>query len=187
MRGGIATCGETNRPKGVETQEGGEPPKVGLPDLCAVDATLEPGLEVSNSKHLDAGCWAIDTGNANAWAGCFEFLERSTAHIVLFQECKLAAGDSVCAAEQRARNLKWNTCIAPCAVSVVGGRSAGVAVATRSHIGMTIPIETSLTSVDVALPPERFMMRLVGGYLSWGDLCWVNLSSYYCWCYCTLQ
>ena len=96
-------------------------------------------IGMGDAQHVDSGLWAIDTVNPNAWPGFIGYLRLSSADMVVGQELKRIRGQELKAAEDTAKNDKWNLAINPCVVSEVGGRSAGGSVACRSHIGMTTP------------------------------------------------
>ena len=64
-------------------------------------------------------------------------MHRTAADVVLAHEVKLPAGYPKDAAEQAARSKKWNLAVEACYVTAVGGKSAGVAIATRCFIGMS--------------------------------------------------
>ena len=87
-------------------------------------------------------------------------MRRYAADFLGMQETKIAEGDVLAAAEQNARNSKWNVSITPCRVTEVGGKSAGVAVATRNHIGMAEAEPARLTQ-DLH-QRGRFSIRRVG-------------------------
>ena len=97
------------------------------------DATLS----VFDCEHRKMLCWAIETVNPNAWSAATAYLATTIADIVLVQETKLPEGYPCDAAEQAARNNKWSVGLEPCLETKAGGNSAGVAVCTRSFIGMS--------------------------------------------------
>ena len=114
---------------------------------------------MGDTSHREAGLWAIDTLNPNAWNSAAEFLRLSSADFFLTQEVKKRAGDECDAAESTARTAGWSVSIAPCRITAKQACSAGVAVGARSHIGMSKP-QTSLLN-NPALG-GRFTMRLIG-------------------------
>ena len=87
-------------------------------------------------------------------------MHRTAADVILAQEVKLPAGYPKEAAEQAARSKKWKLAIEACHITAVGGKSAGVAVATRSFIGMS----SSMVAEDSQMlhQPGHFGMRHVG-------------------------
>ena len=111
---------------------------VGSPDsyLWPNDASLSS----KDEEHRRNAWWAIDSVNPNAWPAAVEYLNSTTADIALVQEAKVQEGYPCDAAEQAARVKKWNVSLNPCMVTAAGGKSAGTAVATRSHIGMSQPL-----------------------------------------------
>ena len=56
---------------------------------------------------------------------------------MLLQETKTRPGYCTEAAEQSARNAKWNISIQACHETQAGGCSAGVAIGVRNYIGMS--------------------------------------------------
>ena len=64
-------------------------------------------------------------------------MHRAAADVVLTQDVKLPTGYPKDAAEQAARSKKWNLAVEACHVTAVGGKSAGVSIATRCFIGMS--------------------------------------------------
>ena len=108
-----------------------------------------------NKDHRDEGLWAFDTCNANAWAGAKKYLERTQADFVAVQEAKITSGE--CAdVEQAARNSGWKTAIGACTITEAEGKSAGVAICGRTHIGMKNSI------CDEAWPKllnQRFILK----------------------------
>ena len=105
---------------------------------------LKAAIEGSDCSHRDHGLWAVETANPNAWNGATEYLNSSAADFLAFQETKVDKGD-VNDAENAARNLRWSASVSPCLQGAGGGKSAGVAVACREHIGMS----TSCEEVDL--------------------------------------
>ena len=87
-------------------------------------------------------------------------MHRTAADVVLTLEVKLLAGYPKDVAEQAARRKKWNLAVEACHVTAVGGKSAGVAIATRCFIGMS-----SSKVVDESQKlhqPGHFGMKHVG-------------------------
>ena len=76
------------------------------------------------------------------------------------QETKVPTGQQQDEAEQTARNSRWNASLQACSVSAVGGKSAGVAVAVRTEVGLAQPAVT----IDNATGPEpsRVGIRRIG-------------------------
>ena len=66
----------------------------------------DQSLSMYDSSHRQAGFWAIDTFNANAWTAGAAYMEGSTADVILTQELKVADGQLRDQAEQSARNAK---------------------------------------------------------------------------------
>ena len=149
-RMGVDLC--TTDDKTVESRRrGGKNPQPRSLDLHEV--------EKADESHRKQGLWAIDTVNPNAWPGTADYLKQTSADLCVTQEAKLSDGEDVATAVQTMRAAKWSASITPCSVSVKGGRSAGVAVCTRSHVGVSIPKAAQLTRA--LFPPGRFMIRTV--------------------------
>lgn len=99
----------------------------------------DASLPLADTSHREAGLWAFDTVNPNAWPAGSEYMAKSGADVILTQEVKVPADCPKLAAEQAARSLKWKVAIEPCQITPAGGRSAGTAVAARAYIGMSTP------------------------------------------------
>ena len=140
------------------------PVAVGSPDswLWPNDASLS----MKDVEHRRHGWWAIETLNPNAWPAAAEYLNGTSADIVLVQEAKVPEGYPADAAEQTARTLKWSVSINPCAITGNGGKSAGTAVATRTHIGMSLPSAVQATSHLHA--KGRFSMKRISAITKGG-------------------
>ena len=92
-------------------------------------------LSLLSKQHWFEGLWAFDTCNPNAWLGAKKYLERTQADFVAIQEAKRPTSE--CAdIEQAARNSGWKTAIGPCTITGADGKSAGVAICGRTHVGM---------------------------------------------------
>ena len=86
--------------------------------------------------HRDLGLWAVDSVNANSCNTLSSYLDKSMADVVLAQEVKLVAGDSLTSAEPSLATRAWRARIQPCTLGPAGGLSAGTLVGVRHHIGM---------------------------------------------------
>jgi endonuclease/exonuclease/phosphatase family metal-dependent hydrolase len=98
---------------------------------------------VASMEHRVRGLWAIDTVNPNAWAGLTEYIGLSSANMVVGQEAKQLDEETM-EGEATMRAKGWKAMVEPCCSTELEGKSAGVAVAVRKHIGMSrsMPIET---------------------------------------------
>ena len=126
----------------------------GLEDLSCAD---DGSLSLLSKEHRLEGLCAFDTCNSNAWAGARKYLERTQADFVAIQEAKIS-NDERADTEQAARNTGWKTAIGACAITDADGKSAGVAICGRTHIGMKNSI------CDEAWPEflsQRFMLKHV--------------------------
>jgi len=103
----------------------------GIDDLSWAD---DGSLSALSKQHWHQGLWAFDTCNANAWSGAKKYLEKTQADFVAVQEAKIPKEE--CADnEQAARNSGWKTAIGPCTITEAEGKSAGVAICGRTHVG----------------------------------------------------
>lgn len=123
-------------------------------------------LAFDDVSHQKAGLWAIDTCNPNAWPAALDYLRVTAADFVVLQETKLRGEEACAAAEQVARSSGWSASILPCGRADAGGRSAGVAVAVRSHVGLSLPGPVALT--QPTHQAGRFVMRRVGAICAGG-------------------
>ncbi len=104
-------------------------------DVCPDDGTLA----AKDRSHVVAGLWAIDTVNPNAWPSTMEYLQLSAADLVVTQEPKVLPGQPCADSEAQARQAKWALSLEPCLITEAAGKSAGVTVGARSHIGVSQP------------------------------------------------
>ena len=121
-------------------------------------------VDMGDDRHRKLGLWAFDTVNPNAWTGAEEVLDSSTADFVAFQETKVEADEKL-NKEEVAKGKGWKMSINTCLYGEGGGRSAGVAVGCRKHIGMDEAFE------DEELPEElrgRFTAKRVGAVCKGG-------------------
>ena len=124
----------------------------------------EPTMELPTELHLasvlhrEKGWWAIDTVNGNAFAASLDFLKATSADVALLQEGRVRAS-AVPDKEQVARNASWNLALSPCAATQADRSSAGVAVATRAHIGLPYPAACNFVA-SFAVP--RFTCKRAG-------------------------
>ena len=80
---------------------------------------------------------AVDTVNPNSLKGIHKYMGASSALVIMAQESRVADSDAIEAGERAAARLGWNLAITPAQVTIAGGVSAGVAIATRTHVGMS--------------------------------------------------
>jgi hypothetical protein len=132
------------------------------------------GIKVADTAHRTLGLWAFDSVNANAFLPALDYLRCSSADAVAIQETKIPDEHTLRTSESTARTAKWNLSIAPCFHTAAGGNSAGVAVGTRSCIGLAltnIPQEV-FTCLHDAAPHaafrHRFTLRHMGAVMRGG-------------------
>ncbi len=82
-----------------------------------------------------AGYWAVDTVNPNSWKGAMGYLERTAADAVLIQETR-RLGAQVQSAEREAMHNGWRASLRAAEQTEADGTTAGLAIATRRHIGL---------------------------------------------------
>ena len=115
--------------------------------------------------------FAFDTVNPYVWKGATEYLAKTRADFVAIQECRVTKLEAP-SKEQEARNVGWRTAISPCTVTGLGGKSAGVSISSRNHIGMKNSLDPSLWPSELV---DRFTLKHVGAVFKGG----VNLGSCY--------
>ena len=130
---------------------------------------------MADACHRRSGLWAIDTVNANGWAGAEGYLERSAADVVLIQETKCTSGRRALTAERAAARARWGLLITPAVNTELDGVSAGVAVAARSHFGMA-------GHSSAAERPACGRGRTAGGHVSIACKGGIHVLSLYLWC-----
>ena len=111
---------EGGRPR-VSNRRHAENKKAGTASAAGPAWPNDLSLAMNDVSHREAGLFAIDTVNPNAWGGGAEYLQRTSADVVLCQEVKLPHGYPCEAAEQAARNAKWKLSVEPCLVTKAGG------------------------------------------------------------------
>ena len=139
------------------------------------DGDVPVAVAVAEDFHRRQGLWAIDTVNANGWAGSESYLERSAADVVLLQETKCTSGRRTLAAERAAARAKWGLLVTPAVDTEQNGVSAGVAVAARSHFGMA-------SHGCAAEGPACSRGRTAGGHVSIACKGGMHFISLYMWC-----
>jgi exonuclease III len=128
---------------------------------------------IDDMEHRKQGLWAIDTVNPNAWPKAADYLKRTSSDFVCVQETGVKQGRFIDDAEQAAKACKWTPSLQPCVVTECGGKSAGVGVAVRNHIGLSKPASCDVT--DQYQTPGRFILRRVGAMRKGG----VHVGSLY--------
>ena len=131
-------------------------------------------LAAACKSHVKAGLWAIDTFNANAWAGAARYLKCTAADFVLGQETKVEA-DAKKEVEDSLRNDGWRITIQPCNTAQKGGKSAGTVIGTRKHIGLS---NAKCTTEEWPELRGRFQVKVAGAVCKGGlPLCTCYLHS----------
>ena len=136
-----------------------------------VDSSMVNG---SDKSHRAKGWWAFDTANPNALNGATEYLATTGADFVAAQETKVEEAD-VKEKEQAIKGKGWRAAISPCIRGSGGGKSSGVAVACRNHVGMAESFD------DAELPAVlkgRFSVKHIGAVCKGG----IHFASGYLWC-----
>ena len=88
----------------------------------------------------------------------------TAVRFLMIQEAKVE-DQEVKAKEDAAKGKGWSTVINPCCFGGGGGKSAGVAIACRRHIGMSESFENK--QLPAALK-GRFMVKQVGAMCKGG-------------------
>ena len=123
--------------------------------------------------HRDFGLWAIDSFNCNAMSTGQSYLQDTSADVVLFQELR-TDGDSLLAAQRRAKRNKWALAVEAGKRTEAGALSAGVGIAVRSHIGLAVAPDL----VHFECCESRVLITHMGAICIGG----VFLVSAYFWC-----
>ncbi len=121
------------------------------------------------AAHRQAGLRAVDTVNGNCWDGALGFMQATTADLVLSQEAKRLK-QQVAAAERTAAASGWTAKVAPAVRTWMGRPSAGVAIAARSHIGIS-EVPGAAVADDLT---SRISLAWVGG-LTRGGMIFASL------------
>ena len=144
--------------------------QAGLLRLKSIDGdafdelSTEYMVGLKDRSHRDLGWWAFDSVNANAWPWAAEHLASTAADFTAVQEAKVEAQE-VNDIEASSRGLGWRNSVGVCLHTDGGGRSAGVAVACRSHVGMADACD------DDVLPETllgRFLVKKLGAVCKGG-------------------
>ncbi len=94
------------------------------------------GIARADSRHREAGLWALDTYNGNAMATAQLYLQDTAADAVCLQESKVLAAD-VPSAQRMAKGARWSLALEPARLTDEGGgASGGTGVAARSFLGL---------------------------------------------------
>ena len=121
-------------------------------------------VNLDDDGHRKMGLWALDTVNPNAWPGAAEVLASSAADFIAVQEAKVELEEKQ-NKEAAAKGQGWRVSINACAFGDGGGKSAGVAVGCRKHMGM------DESFADEELPEElrgRFTVKRIGAVCKGG-------------------
>ena len=115
-------------------------------------------VNLGDDGYRKKGLWALDIVNPNVWLGAVEVLASSAADFIAVQEAKVEQ-EGKQNKEAAAKGQGWRVSINACGHGDGGGKSAGVAVGCRKHMGM----EGSFA--DEELPEElrgRFTVKRMG-------------------------
>ena len=121
-------------------------------------------LAASSKEHVEAGLWAFDSVNPNAWAGVQGYLRHTSADFVFAQEVRVTH-ESCRDLEESMRHDGWKLAIQPCVFADKGGLSAGTAVACRKHIGMREGLEAASAWREL---DGRFQAKWIGAVCKGG-------------------
>ncbi len=99
---------------------------------------IKEEVSIEDAGHRDAGLFAFDTVNGNAWGGTIAYLATTAADVTVMQETRRRRRD-VPGAEAEAAQAGWNASVRPALVTEADGTSGGVGVATRKWIGLSRP------------------------------------------------
>ncbi len=136
------------------------------PRKAAGTYTVQAEVAAGDRTHRDAGLYAFDSVNGNAWAGSLGYLETASADVAMIQETKKRRRD-VDAAEREALRVGWRASAQAAITTEAGGVSGGVAVAARRWIGMS---RTNGREADANLS-YRLQLRWIGCAVRGGVHC----------------
>ena len=128
-------------------------------------------LPEDDKRHRGKDLFAIDTVNGDTWRAAQEYCCGTQADIVCIQEARITTAEKD-DTEATMRATGWSMSIGECGTGAKGGKSAGVAVGTRGHIGMS---ESLLFEPPGDCSKHRFRIKLVGAALPGG----VHVGSLY--------
>ena len=131
-------------------------------------------VNAAANSHRTKGWWAFDTANPNALNGATEYLATTGADFVAAQETKVEEAD-VKEKEQAIKGKGWRAAISPCIRGSGGGKSSGVAVACRNHLGMA---ESFDDAEFPAVLKGRFSVKHIWAVCKGG----IHFASGYLWC-----
>jgi len=89
---------------------------------------------------------SIDSWNMNAWSTGNEAASRSSADVVALQETKTTDSETRDRQECAKNAQGWNAKINLAAITEEGGRSAGVAIMAKKHIGFSSAASDSINA-----------------------------------------
>ena len=113
---------------------------------------------VSNDKTWrESGLWAIETCNANSWAGARKWLRKTASDICMVQETKVNTDAGVKAMIAKARHEGWTLKPTRAHTTAADMASGGVGVAARRGLGIAQHDD---------LVPEMFQHRLAFSHVS---------------------
>ena len=110
------------------------------------------------------GLFAIDSINGNAWPAAEEYCMHTEADVMCVQEAKISESE-VDDTEAAMKARGWSMSISACGKGAKGGKSAGVAVGVRAHIGMSNSLRYD-PPVDCST--ERLTLKWIGAGLTGG-------------------
>ena len=136
--------------------------------------SLVLGVGKADTTHRDIGLIAVDSYNGNSHSTELSYLQTTAADVVCIQETR-ALGAARTSFERAAKFSKWNLAAADAVPTAAGSTSAGVAVASRSHLGLA---DVPGTLDECKVLAGRFRLAHVGAGFKGG----LFVASLYLWC-----
>ena len=104
-------------------------------------------------------------------------MATSSADVICGQETVVVGQDATVSAQNAAKSLGWKAALEPDNITAAGGRSAGVVVAARAHLGMALPthhtdpLSAALSQRNILLlqGAARVICSLQGPWIVAGD------------------
>ena len=93
----------------------------------------DDSLAATSTFHRSQGHWAFKTVNGSCWKTAAAYLTQTAADFVAVQETTTLE-DCIADTEQAARNKGWKVAMSPCILTDAEGKSAGIAICSRTQI-----------------------------------------------------
>ncbi len=168
-------AGQRRRPRGKRRVRGPRKPRRRAANFTGDKYIVNPalGIAMADDDFRSQGLWAFDTTNSNTASTLITYLESTAADGVFGQEMRVR-DENLKAAERGARQGGWDMSVEPAEPTEADSTRAGVAVAVRTHLGLS----WSLNPFWDASLDSRVKVVWMGSYCKGG----IHLGSVYLWC-----